>query len=84
MIQYLQGPQTDRDRVSDGQPPYSGLWLWVHPWPAGGDRAVVGDELRPGNIWENVELPRLKNNPNVTRIIIIDPKTKISKIIFER
>ena len=47
-------------------------------------RAVVGDELRPGNIWENVELPRLKNNPNVTRIIIIDPKTKISKIIFER
>ena len=47
-------------------------------------RAVVGDELRPGNIWENVELPRLKNNPNVTRIIIIDPKTKIIKIIFER
>lgn len=45
---------------------------------------MVGDELRPGNIWENVELPRLKNNPNVTRIIIIDPKTKISKIIFER
>lgn len=28
--------------------------------------AVIGSELRPGNIWENVELPRLKNNPNVT------------------
>ena len=26
MIQYLQGPQTDRDRVSDGQPPYSELF----------------------------------------------------------
>ncbi|HFR3703016.1 TPA: hypothetical protein ACHVE0_002035 [Streptococcus suis] len=29
-------------------------------------RAVVGNELRPGNIWENIELPRLKANPNVT------------------
>ena len=26
-------------------------------------RAVVGSELRPGNIWENIELPRLKANP---------------------
>ena len=47
-------------------------------------RAVIGSELRPGNIWENVELPRLKNNPNVTKIITIDPKTGIEKIIFER
>ena len=47
-------------------------------------RAVVGSELRPGNIWENVELPRLKSNPNVTQITTIDPKTGIEKIIFER
>ena len=47
-------------------------------------RAVVGSELRTGNIWENIELPRLKANPNVTKITTIDPKTGIEKIIFER
>lgn len=31
-------------------------------------RAVVGTELRLANIWENVELPRLMDNPNVTSI----------------
>ena len=47
-------------------------------------RAVVGTELRPDNIWENVELPRLMENPNVTKITIIDPKTGIETVIFER
>ncbi|EAD1009434.1 transposase [Listeria monocytogenes] len=47
-------------------------------------RAVVGSDLRKGNIWENVELPRLKNNTNVTKITTIDPKTGLEKIIFER
>lgn len=47
-------------------------------------RAVVGNELRPGNIWENIELPRLKANPNVTQITTIDPKTGIETIIFKR
>lgn len=47
-------------------------------------RAVIGSELRSGNIWENVELPRLKNNPEVKKITTIDPKTGIEKIIFER
>lgn len=47
-------------------------------------RAVVGSELRPGNIWENIELPRLKANPNVTKVTTIDPKTEVEKIIFER
>ena len=27
-------------------------------------RAVIGAELRPGNIWENIELPRLMENLN--------------------
>ena len=39
---------------------------------------VIGKDMRPGNIWENRELPALKNNPN------IDPKTKISTVIFQR
>ncbi len=47
-------------------------------------RAVIGSELRPGNIWENVGLPRLKNNPNVTKITTIDPKTGVENVIFER
>jgi len=34
--------------------------------------------------WENRELPALKNNPNITKIVIIDPKTKISTVIFQR
>lgn len=46
--------------------------------------AVVGENLREGNIWENVELPRLKDNPDVTRIVTIDPKTHIERTIFER
>ena len=46
--------------------------------------AVIGAEFREGNIWENVELPCLKKNPNVTKITTIDPKTGVEKIIFER
>ena len=45
---------------------------------------VIGKDLRPGNIWENRELPALKNNPNIKKIVIIDSKTKISTVIFQR
>lgn len=45
-------------------------------------RAVIGAELRTGNIWENVELPRLMKNPNVTKITTIDPKTGVEKNYF--
>jgi len=45
-------------------------------------RAVIGKDLRPGNVWEASELPALKNNPNVERIITIDPVTKIETEIF--
>lgn len=47
-------------------------------------RAVLGKSLRSGNIWETVELPRLKQNPNVTKIITIDPETMVETIIFTR
>jgi hypothetical protein len=46
--------------------------------------AVVGSNLRPGNIWETVELPRLMDNPAVTRIVVIDPDTGLETVIFER
>jgi hypothetical protein len=47
-------------------------------------RAVVGPNLRPGNVWENVELPRLMDNPNVAKIIVIDPDTGIETTVFQR
>ena len=28
---------------------------------------AIGKDLRPGNIWENRELPALKNNPNIKK-----------------
>lgn len=46
--------------------------------------AVVGTNLRPGNVWESVEISRLMVNPNVTRIIQVDPDTGVSTIVFQR
>lgn len=47
-------------------------------------RAVIGENMRPGNVWEVAELPALKNNPKVTKIVTIDPATGKENIIFER
>ena len=45
-------------------------------------RAVVGDSLRPGNVWETAELPSLEANPAVTKITTIDPVTGATKVIY--
>ena len=47
-------------------------------------RAVVGNSLREGNVWQNIELLSLKSNQKVTKIITIDPKTLIETIIWTR
>jgi len=47
-------------------------------------RAVIGENLRPGNVWETAELPALIRNPRVDRIITIDPATKVETEIFVR
>lgn len=47
-------------------------------------RVVLGKDLRPGNVWETAELPALKNNPRVEKIVAIDPVTKIETEIFNR
>ena len=64
------------------------LFIELKKWHAeqvsGEVRAIVGTELRSGNIWENIELPRLIENLNVTKITIIDPQTGIETVIFER
>lgn len=46
--------------------------------------AVIGAKLRPGNVWETVELPRLMENPAVTKIVTIDPETGSETTIFQR
>jgi plasmid stabilization system protein ParE len=46
--------------------------------------AVVGANQRPDSIWSTVELPKLKNNQNVSKITTIDPKTKKESVIFKR
>jgi hypothetical protein len=43
-----------------------------------------GENLRPGSTWERIELPALKNNPNVTKITVIDPETGSETVIFQR
>ncbi|WP_197029928.1 hypothetical protein [Cellulomonas sp. URHE0023] len=45
-------------------------------------RAVVGSSLRPGNVRQTVGLPRLKDNPVVTRIIEIDAETGVERQVY--
>ncbi len=45
---------------------------------------VLGASLREGNVWETRELGVLQANPEVTRIVTIDPTTGRMTTIFER
>lgn len=47
-------------------------------------RAIVGDRLRPGNVWETRELPALRANPAVTQIVVIDPSTLVERVVLAR
>jgi filamentous hemagglutinin len=51
---------------------------------SGAVTAVIGSSLRPGNVWENFELPALKANLNVTQITQVDPVTGVQTIVFKR
>jgi hypothetical protein len=53
-------------------------------YASGEVRAVVGTTRRPKNIWETYELPTLMKNPSVTKIISVDPKTRLETVLFER
>jgi len=47
-------------------------------------RAVIGSSVRTDSVWLKFELPALKRNSNVTKIITIDPETLVETIIFAR
>ncbi|GAB3017271.1 hypothetical protein GCM10011376_02550 [Nocardioides flavus (ex Wang et al. 2016)] len=44
----------------------------------------LGEDLRPGNVWEPRELDALKDNPEVTRIVRVDPRTGETEVLWER
>jgi hypothetical protein len=46
--------------------------------------AVIGDSVRAGSIWQEVELPALEANPEVTQIVRIDPATHAETVIYSR
>jgi len=47
-------------------------------------RAIIGSKINPDGVWNSIELPILKENQNVSKIIVIDPETLVEKIIFMR
>jgi hypothetical protein len=51
---------------------------------SGNVHVVLGQDMRPGNVWETVELPRLLANPNVTSITKINLTTLQKTTIFTR
>ncbi|MGX5773001.1 WXG100-like domain-containing protein [Microbacterium trichothecenolyticum] len=47
-------------------------------------RVVLGRNIRPDAVWLQYEFDALKNNPNVSQIIAIDPATGGMRSLFER
>ncbi|MFZ2240719.1 MAG: hypothetical protein WAV90_14505 [Gordonia amarae] len=63
---------------------WSGVSKMYAEQSSGEVHAVIGPNLRPGNVWETVELPRLMDNPNITKIVVIDPATGRETTVFQR
>jgi RHS repeat-associated protein len=75
-------------RYDPSNPESVSFWNWASYYYAleaqGTVRAVVGTQIRDDAIWTTIELPTLLNNPNVTRIVTIDPATGAETTILQR
>ena len=47
-------------------------------------RVLLGDNVNPGGIWAQTELPALKLNPNVRSITVVNPTTGEQNVIWRR
>jgi len=45
---------------------------------------VLGEQLRPNNVWESREFDALKANPAVEKIVRIDPFSRLESILWAR
>ncbi|MEA4933604.1 MAG: hypothetical protein VB071_08530 [Lawsonibacter sp.] len=51
---------------------------------SGDVHALIGATQRENSIWRTIELPRLMDNPYVSKIILVDPENLTETIIFRR
>ena len=85
MNMLLSGEETDWNDMDDDP---SSVWEEISRVYArnakGNVRVLVRPPLRDGNIFENIELPELKKNPNVRKVVLIDLNTGEEKEIYRR
>lgn len=77
-----------RNREFDAEDP-AGIAAWItasreFAEGASGEARVVLGTTRPGNLWETVQLPALKKNRRITRVIAINAATREESTIFEQ
>ena len=50
----------------------------------GNVRVLHNKSVGTSSVWRRIEYPALKNNPNVNRIIAVNPKSKTETILWQR
>jgi len=51
---------------------------------SGNVKVILGDSVSPSGIWNTIELPALKANTKVSKVIAVDIKTGRETILFKR
>ncbi len=72
------------DRTPDAMRAWEEASRYYAEGASGTAYVVMGQELRDGNVWETKELPALKDNPAVDRIVKIDAVTREHSVLWER
>lgn len=83
------GATIPRDFRCPPQPPDEDTEAWkklselLARGASGTVRVLLGNP-RPDSIWAKVELPELKDNTGVTKIIKVDPETGAESVLLSR